>query len=352
MAELTPELAGKVLQAETRNLIKKVGDGGALTTTERQMFLGVLDEHADAGELLKKRVTALLRKWLDGGRLSKEEREEISHVLPEARYIVEGGHAPPEVARSSCEHSTEPQRPLTESEACAAYKVSRATYYRWKAMGDSLPDGPEAPPWNDAEALVAWYEKMRARGLFKHRVPRPLLAAAKKPLRQSVESPKMRQPDSVQTSRSDEDRAPPIVPRAPVGKRGFLAELEALQEQVAMLREDYERELLAHNTDRAAVLKSEYLGLLETLRKYEKDKEQIATATGELVRKSEVEKDLAERLPAIVASLEYLIDRVDGVLVNVTDRAERRRIWRRELANCFKGMVTSRFAQPFALDAV
>jgi hypothetical protein len=346
MAELTPELAGKVLQAETRNLIKKVGDGGSLTTTERQMFLGVLDEHADASELLKKRVTALLRKWLDGGRLSKEEREEISHVLPDARYIVDGGQAQVEPAAEE-QPGPEQRRPLTEREACEAYEVSRATYYRWKAMGDSLPEGKDAPPWDDATALVGWYERMRSRGLFKHRCPKGLLVAAKAP--QGAAAAKTNR--ATTEPPPQEEHASPPGPRQPVGKRGFLAELEALQEQVAMLREDYERELQARNTDRAAVLKAEYLGLLETLRKYEKDKEQIATATNELVRKSEVEKDLAERLPAIVASLEYLIDRVDGVLVNVTDRAERRRIWRQELAACFKSMATSRFAQPFTLEA-
>ncbi len=346
MAELSPELAAKVLQAETRNLVKKVGDGGALSTTERQMFLGVLDEHADANELLRKRVTALLRKWLDGGRLSKEERDEISHVLPEARYIVDGGQAPVEAAVAA-EPNPEPRGPLTEREACEAYQVSRATYYRWKSMGDTLPEGPDTPPWDDATALVAWYERMRARGLFKHRCPKSLLAAAKAP--QGATAPRSHRPAD-DPSAQDEPASKPG-PRPPVGKRGFLAELEALQEQVAMLREDYERELLARNNDRAAVLKAEYLGLLETLRKYEKDKEQIATASGELVRKSEVEKDLAERLPAIVASLEYLIDRVDGTLLNVTDRGERRRIWRQELAACFKSMVTSRFAQPFTLDA-
>ncbi len=349
MAELTPELAGKVLQAETRNLIKKVGDGGALTTTERQMFLGVLDEHADASELLKKRVTALLRKWLDGARLSKEEREEISHVLPEARYIVEGNQ-PPVEASAKDEPCTEQRRPLTEREACEAYQVSRATYYRWKNMGDTLPEGPDTPPWDDATALVGWYERMRARGLFKHRCPKALLAAAKAP--QGCAVAKAARPADEPAAPQDDPGSPgPPGPRQPVGKRGFLAELEALQEQVAMLREDYERELLARNNDRAAVLKAEYLGLLETLRKYEKDKEQIATASGELVRKSEVEKDLAERLPAIVASLEYLVDRVDGALVNVSDRAERRRIWRQELAACFKSMVTSKFAPPFNLDA-
>jgi len=311
--------------------------GAALSTSERQMFIGFLDDTADAADLLKRRVTSLLRKWLDGGRLSKEERDEIAHMLPDAAFIIDGTASAP-----SADIPSAPA--MTEKEAMDKYQLSRATFFRWKNHGSSVADGPDAPPWEDPVALVAWYERMRARGIFKHKCPKALLAAAGKPAAAKAKA-------STPSAESSAPKNEPPTPRQAPGKRGFLAELEALQEQTAMMREDYEEAVKAGEADKAKLLKAEYFDILETLRKYEKDKEQIATATEELVRKNEVEKDLAERLPAVVSSLEYLIDRVDPIIQSISDRGERKRVWRRELAACFKGMATSRYAKPFNLSA-
>lgn len=344
MSDLTPDLAAKVLQAEQRNLVKKVGEGGTLSTTERQMMIGFEAEGADPESLLQRRINALLRKWLEGGRLTAEEKEEIAHVLPEARGIYEAQTQV--VSQQEAEPLQPARQQLTDKEVMQLYQLSRATFFRWKQHGLTLADGPDAPPWQEPVKMVAWYERMRSRGIFKHRCPKALLDAAKQRPVPGAEpsTPAKGLPASTPA-------AQPSGPRQASSKRGFLAELESLQEQTALMREDYEVALRNGEVEKAATLRAEYFSILETLRKYEKDKEQIATASGELVRKSEVEKDLAERLPAIVASLEHLIDNVDPVLIAEPDRAKRRLIWRRELASCFKGMATSRYAQPLSLLA-
>jgi hypothetical protein len=341
MSDLTPDLAAKVLKAEHRNLVKKVGEGGTLSPAERQMMIGFEAEGADPEALLHRRVTALLRKWLEGGRLTSDEKEEIAHVLPEAHAIYE---VQTQIIPQGDQSASSQPKALTDKDAMQLYQLSRATYFRWKQHGASLPEGPDSPPWQDPVKMVAWYDRMRSRGIFKHKCPQALLDAARKP--RNSEDAEPSKPQVIDRAASS-----PPAPRQASAKRGFLAELESLQEQTALLREDYEAALKAGETERAATLRAEYFSILETLRKYEKDKEQIATASGELVRKTEVEKDLAERLPAIVASLEYLIDTVDPVLVAEPDRAKRRLIWRRELAACFKGMATSRYAQPLSLLA-
>lgn len=341
-AELTPDLAEKVLSAEKRNLVKKVGEGGTLSAAERQLFIGFSADGAEPEQLLQQRINALLRKWLDGGRLSADERDEIAHVLPDARLIIE---APTHSAPLSEPGHQPSRKAMSEKEILALYKISRATFFRWKQYGASLPDGQDAPPWDEPVKLVSWYERMKQRGIFKHKCPKELLDAAKLPSAADGPPKEASQPKTQQSNDSSSG------PRQASSKRGFLAELEALQEQTALMREDYEEALKKGEIDRAATLRAEYFSILETLRKYEKDKEQIATASGELVRKSEVEKDLAERLPAVVSSLEYLIDNVDPYLIVEQDKTKRRSIWRKALAQCFKGMATSRYAPPLSLTA-
>lgn len=340
--ELTPDLAEKVLGADQRNILKQVSEGRPLNTSQRQMVMGLAAVDAKPEELVKARVNALLKKWLDGGRLSRAEREEIAAVFPDAAFIIQGTA------------DTEAPTPLTEKEVLERYKLSRPTFFRWKAHGASLPDGPDAPPWEDPAALVAWYERMRGRGIFKQKCPRALrdaLLAVQQPSAASspTSAPAAPSPAAKTTGASNEEKAPPAPPRPSTGPRGFLAELEALQENTAALREAYQQAEVDGELDLAKRLKSEYFETLETLRKYEKDKEQIACASGELLRKSDVEKDLAERLPSIVSSLEILIDRVDAQLAVTHDRATRRTIWRNGLKDCFKSLRTSKFAPPFAL---
>lgn len=338
--ELTPDLAEKVLGADQRNILKQVSEGRPLNTSQRQMVMGLAAVDAKPEELVKARVNALLKKWLDGGRLSRTEREEIAALFPDAAFIIQGTA------------DTEAPAPLTEKEVLERYKLSRPTFFRWKAHGASLPDGPDAPPWEDPAALVAWYERMRGRGIFKQKCPRALRDALHKPAASTSPSPAPAAAASAPAKTSadpSEEKTPPAPPRPSTGPRGFLAELEALQENTAALREAYQQAEADSKLDEAKRLKSEYFETLETLRKYEKDKEQIATASGELLRKSDVEKDLAERLPSIVSSLEIMIDRLDAQLVTTHDRATRRTIWRNGLAECFKSMRTSRFAPPFAL---
>lgn len=338
--ELTPDLAEKVLGADQRNILKQVSEGRPLNTSQRQMVMGLAAVDAKPEELVKARVNALLKKWLDGGRLSRAEREEIAALFPDAAFIIQGTA------------DTEAPAPLTEKEVLERYSLSRPTFFRWKAHGASLPDGPDAPPWEDPAALVAWYERMRGRGIFKQKCPRALRDALNKPTASTSSSPSPAASSSAPAKTSadqSEEKTPPAPPRPSTGPRGFLAELEALQENTAALREAYQQAEAEGKLDEAKRLKSEYFETLETLRKYEKDKEQIATASGELLRKSDVEKDLAERIPSIVSNLEILIDRVDAQLATTQDRATRRTIWRNGLAECFKSMRTSRFAPPFAL---
>jgi hypothetical protein len=85
MPEVSPEMAEKVLSADLRNVIKKVGDGVPLSPGEREMMERYLAASAEMEDLAKARSAALLRRWATGGKLSKLELKEI-----EAHFASEG----------------------------------------------------------------------------------------------------------------------------------------------------------------------------------------------------------------------------------------------------------------------
>ncbi|MBL9115528.1 MAG: hypothetical protein JNJ83_11030 [Verrucomicrobiaceae bacterium] len=88
MSDLTPELAGKVLAAHLRNLVKKIGDGGTLTSAEYEMMEKAKADGLLSEELLKARRAALLRKFALGHRLNSDEHAEIAPFIPSTHVVV------------------------------------------------------------------------------------------------------------------------------------------------------------------------------------------------------------------------------------------------------------------------
>ena len=75
MKPLDPDIADKVLGADLRNHVKKVGGGSTLSNSDRQMFIAFAAT-GDGEDLRAVRQSNLLKKWLFGGKLTKEEQEE------------------------------------------------------------------------------------------------------------------------------------------------------------------------------------------------------------------------------------------------------------------------------------
>lgn len=293
MADLDPSLAQKVLDADVRNLVKKVGDGGTLSNSDRQIFLEMTEGTSSPEQLREARVSALMRKWMDGGRLSISERDEIAHLLPDAIAV-------------NTEGVPLPQQPgaLIEDDIKRIYQLSRAKYFRWKQQGQAVPDGPDMPPFDDPKAMVAWYERMRERGIFKHKCPKLLKDLAARGFPSEASAVETKAPGQVKAStppanHSNGSTAPRLAPE----QRGFLVEHEKLEEHTAILREDYLQAYAEGRTDEGHLLKQRYFEAYEMLRKSASQKEAIGLSEKSLVKTAHVTEILSAAIPAAIDTL-------------------------------------------------
>lgn len=317
-----------------------MNDSAAILEKDRQSFIGLSDQN------LQTRVLALVRKHMDGGRLSGPERDEVAHLLQDATSII-------------TEATPLPRRPgsLTQDEIERIYELSRAKYFRWRQVGQAVAEGPDLPPFDDPKAMVAWYERMRARGTFKHKCPKLLhdLAGRGFP------------PPGSPPSKATSPRASPLQSAAPSSssssstqreapeRRGFLVEHEKLEEHTAMLREDYLDAYARNDVDNGNLLKQRYFEAYEMLRKSASQKEPIGLAERSLAKVTDIIDDLGTIVPAIVANLisaaharaiyEDLGLEERGILFDAFGA-----VLRLHTIKCFDGMKKSRFAPPLNLD--
>lgn len=342
MADLPPDLAEKVLDANNRNLVKKVGDGGTLETTDRQIFLGMAEGNLSPAQIREKRIVALVRKHMDGGRLSAAEKDEVAHLLEDASSLIDTPSVPVPSPVG-----------LTEDEVKQYYDLSRAKYFRWRQAGQAVAEGPDLPPFEDPKAMVAWYERMRSRGTFKHRCPKRLLDLAAKGFAamstetKSTAPPKPNPPSNSQTGNAPAREAPE--------KRGFIVEHEKLEEHTAILREDYLDAYAKNDVENGNLLKQRYFEAYEMLRKSATQKEAIGLAEKSLIKKEDIEEDLGQIIPAIVANLvserfaRGLFDSLQldqkGIIFAEFFTALRKH----QIAN-FESMKKSRFAPPLTFE--
>ena len=103
---ITPELAAKVLDADLRNIVKKVSDGGILSPSERQMLQNAAFPESQAKA---KRAVALALKYSSGSRLTASELAEVREMHP--GFAPEAAPAEPAAAAPATETVAETQPP-------------------------------------------------------------------------------------------------------------------------------------------------------------------------------------------------------------------------------------------------
>lgn len=142
---MTPELANKVIRADLKNIIDKVGAGKPLNGVERNLFDGLRLKTEDIGA---KRQMALLGRWSNGKRLNKAELLEIRDLLPEGTVIDTEPEEVKTVGRNGYLH--------TYAEHAERYGVGLRTVKRWVAVGREKDD---ECPLDDPEGLYAWLNR-------------------------------------------------------------------------------------------------------------------------------------------------------------------------------------------------
>jgi hypothetical protein len=332
MPDVSPDLAKKVTAADLRNTIKKVGDGGNLSPADRQMFIAFASAE-DQAAMREARTSALLRKWLSGGRLSKAEQAEIAHLLPAAANRV-----------VSDQYRLGP-------EGYGHIGIERRTFFRWKSHGEMCPDGADLPPFDAPEMLEGWYERMRLRGVFKHRFPAKVRDAIASYLAANGRQP------------SKSDPAGPTRPSEPTGsvpasftgvdhgkKRGLAFEVEQEERRVADLR--HARDQAYHDDDRAGgdILDKRYREALESLSLLKQRCNKVLKEEGELVTLEQIEREWGPRLETIVQGGLMFYDRIASKLEALPDHASRRRFWREQWINHCRVLSQGDFAPVLELE--
>ena len=172
--ELDPDLAEKILKADTRNHIQKLTDGGTLTSAAREK----IEAAAISPEMVQQaRVSALIQKWTNAGRLTAGELDEIRALYPN---FATGSQQPP-TPESETESSEPfvlngaPERiPLTKDQMARweqVYGTAKRQIRRWHTEGVEKND---PCPLDTPHLMPEWWARR-----MKWRVPEKILLAAK-----------------------------------------------------------------------------------------------------------------------------------------------------------------------------
>lgn len=159
MSGLGPELAGKVLAAAERNVVKHVGEGGRMSPAERDLMQieTVLEMPEDERQRL--RIGALLLKRMRGQRLTEDEKEEIDLTFPTsvstARTISRDSYKELQPGGGGLKHYAK------------VYEVSDRAIKLWIKEGREKSD---LPPLDEPTTMAAWYGRVKQR-----RIPLRLL---------------------------------------------------------------------------------------------------------------------------------------------------------------------------------
>jgi hypothetical protein len=358
MPEVPPELAEKVGAADLRNHVKQVGEGATLSPANRQMFMAFAAA-GDPEAALRARQHALLSKWLQGGRLSKEEREEIEHILPGPKAVEAPGPAPDTAAAA-----TAAAAPRT-ADGYGHLNISRRTYFRWRKIGESCADGPDLPPFDEPGELPAWYERMRQRGVFKHRFPTDIAdaiaglggEARAAPTQTSTTAGPGAAPTPAASQATTSTVAPPAGGSVPASftadhgqASGLQYEVAAGERRVASLRVARDSAYLNNERSQGDMLDRQYREALDALSLVQQRAMKILEQDGRLVPVDLIEREMGPRLTAIAQSGLLLWERIDQAMMNETDKAARRRIWRKAWIEHLQVLVDSKYAPPMRLE--
>lgn len=290
MSKLTPDLAEKVLQADERNIVKKAGDGGVLSPTERELVTKATFGAATADDIHRARDANLLIRFSRGLAMAPDQRARVAELLKPSPRLLQ------HVTRASYQHD------LAHYAAQLGYGTRALE--RWIEAGRSC-DPPDPPPFDDgAQSLVNWWGRMKDMGRLKQKVPERLArlaaSAAKVPPQGGEGSP---------PPATNGDSVPSQTLQLPQGS-GFSAALDRCRENERVASARLQNAIHSGDAGRISVAQSAWDKAFDSLRKAEKDAEGVLIATGELVRWSEVENDLAEMLQSLHQSVRSIFVRV------------------------------------------
>lgn len=332
MAELSPEIANKVLGADLRNLVQKIGSGATLSPSERELMERYLAAVTPPEELMQARRIALTRKWATGGKLSKEERKEAG--IPDLA---------PALQRQTSDRY---QKPLEHY--AKLYGRDKRNIKRW------IKDGREAspqdfPPFDDPPAMAAWFRRV------KGQEPRENLTKFE---RESDEQGE--QSEDRSTSRSDDDEEedddPSPLPAMSLENvaSGVTGDV-ALQQIQSLAQATFKQMQLALKFKRMKEYKTlfiEYKQLVQVQRSWEKDIVKIQEGRGEVLRTREVNTELVQIFTTLGHSFYNVLLKTIRQFSPQMPYAQQRTLAKSLVDGCYAHAKKTRWASAWQPDTI
>lgn len=338
MSDAPKDLAEKVLGAELRNVVKKVGEGGTLTASEHERMQRSTMGDIQPEELHEKRVAALLRRFTLGQDLSKEQRREISGYLPVGKPIAR--RLTSENYRYKLAHyvqvlgleGKDPERKLK----------------RWIAKGREK-NPTDFPPFDEPHLMAEWWRRN-----MEWRVP---LNIARLEQQQGDEQevtapggpPAASPPGASSNPTTGSTGEQPGVPMmldlgAEVASDMGLVQIRAL---VTATFDLLQRCLSQGLMTQANNYRREWQTLVGTLRQWEKDIVKIQEGKGEVLRTRVINTELVRIFTVIRQSFTNEMLALVEMLKPEMPPAERRELVLRRRDKCFVHLRATRFSSTY-----
>ncbi|MDR1304273.1 MAG: hypothetical protein LBK76_03520 [Verrucomicrobiales bacterium] len=327
MPNVTPELAGKVLDADLANVIKKVSAGKPLSAGERELMA---EFAAHSEDLRARRQAALIRKWAEGGRLTDAEVDEINDIIP-AETFTRADREPLPVNPVK-----RPKYQRAYTDYAARYGVAERTVKSWRKIGADA-DG-DYPPFDAPALMPEWWARR-----MTQRVPDKLLTAAR-----AAAASDPPPPTSAPAPRSAPPAAPPVArpPLSVSGDLGLSGMLIRLREAEREAHADYMAALRVTDDERNEgdiKIKSKiWSDLANQLRALEKTSPDVLKASGEMVSRAAVTDALREVHAVIFQSIHNLGRRMKTKMRDLADD-EFDAAWLAEVERVFQVLKVNEF---------
>lgn len=328
---VSPELAEKALQADVRNTLTDVAQGGTLPAGKRQLFLDVVIGGAAPKEIVDARRAALLRRFAQGGRLSKEELAEIADFMP----------------ANHCHAVTEGAYRRTYVEYEAIYHRKERTILWWVKQGKHATNGPDLPPLDSPKDMPAWWERVMSN---KQKCPDNILAAARAdnadvvvPVPVPIQRTPLPSPASAPMPRGD---SPDVD-----ASTGFEGNLRNLRQQVAIAYQELIEAQQATPRVEAAIeqARRRWLQLDSAAQTAEAKAPDILEKLGRFIDRETLAPELGSMLSAVNNATRSLYRRLKAQLLKATDEAEEDAIWQRGVDEMYEELQSSGYSAPFTL---
>lgn len=326
---IPPDLAQKVLAAETRNAIQDVSDGGKLPAAQRKMIQHIA---ITPGLAAQQRIASLLSKWSAGIELTSAQVGEVRAVYPDflsdpAGPGPDSAPAPPGPALAltpdpSPAHGDGGLKTAQLAAWAELYGTQPRQLRRWIARGLEKKD---PCPLDNPFLMPAWIDKHleKIRADLRERVSLAAAAAAAKAPPPASQSPPADPTAAAPPASGSATAAPPGPDFEPIDltKVGGVEgqQVEFFRTLFATTKAQLEKAYLEGPEVKIPALQKRLESLGESLIKHEKAAEAKARRGGDMITKAQYAADWAQAIDLFKQMREH---RVKAVLAALSEMSQ------------------------------